>query len=165
MQYSRQDCLKVVKIPSSILSDTQVQVFDKLGFYVEGKDIQACHRLRDKDKAIVKSSNRKDSLQILHVKKYFKSLDPTELDFPESARIFINKSLCAVYRGLWNKCQKLKDMDKLNVFFAANGKIKVKMLKNDPVKHVTHAVDLKKNFPGIDIDKFVVLFVGISFLS
>ena len=91
-------------------------------------------------------------------------MDPTELDFPESTRIFINKSLCAVYRGLWNKCQ-LKDMDKLNVLFVANGKIKVKMLKNDPVKPVTHAVDLEKNFPDNDFDKFVVLFVGISFLS
>ena len=56
-------------------------------------------------------------------------------------------------------------MDKLNVFFVANGKIKVKMLKNDPVKPVTHAVDLEKNFPDNDFDKFVVLFVGISFLS
>ena len=34
-------------------------------------------------------------------------MDPTELDFPEGMRIFINKSLCAYYYSLW-KCKKLK---------------------------------------------------------
>ena len=57
-----------------------------------------------------------------------KSLDPTELDFPEGTRIFINESLCAYYRRLWNKCKKLNCMGKLNVFFVSNGTIKVKIL-------------------------------------
>ena len=60
------------------------KVFDKLGVHVEGKDIDACHRLKDNDRTIVKFSNRKDSLPILRVKKDLNSLDPTELDFPES---------------------------------------------------------------------------------
>ena len=53
-------------------------VFGKIGVHVEGKHIQACHRLKDNDRAIVKFSNRKDSLQILRVKKDLKSLDPTD---------------------------------------------------------------------------------------
>ena len=45
-------------------------------------------------------------------------------------------------------------MGKLNLFFASNQifAIKVKILKSDPVKPVTHAVDLKKMFPDIDFD-------------
>ena len=81
-QYSRRECLEVVGIPTSIANDlleaNVSNVFDKFGFHVEGKDIQACHRLKDADRAIVKFSNRKDSLQILCVKKDFKSLDPAE---------------------------------------------------------------------------------------
>ena len=46
--------------------------------------MDACHRLKDNDRAIVKFSNRKDSLPILRVKKDLNSLDPTELYFPES---------------------------------------------------------------------------------
>ena len=128
------------------------KVFDKIGVHVDGKDIQACHHLKDNDRVIVKFSNRKDSLQILGVKKDRKPLDPTELDFPEGTKIFINASLCAYYSGIWNKCKKLKGMGKLYVFFVSNGTIRVKILENDRVKPITHAANLKKMFLDIDID-------------
>ena len=48
------------------------------------KDIQACHHLKGNNRAIIKFSNRKDNLQVLRVKKYLKSLDLTEWDFPAS---------------------------------------------------------------------------------
>ena len=140
-QYSRRECLEVVAIPTSIPDDsleTNVsKVFDKLGVHVEAKDIQACHHL-------------KDSLQVLRVKKDLKSLDPTELDFPEGTRIFINEILCGYYRGFWNKCKKLKGMGKLHVFLVSNGTIKVRILENDRAKPITHATDLK--CPDIDVD-------------
>ena len=98
VQYSRHECLEVVRIPTSIPNDSLEasisKVFDKFGVHIEGKDIQACHRLKDNDRVIIKFSNRKDSLQVLHVKKDLKSLDLTELDFPQGTRIFINESLC-----------------------------------------------------------------------
>ena len=109
------------------------KVSDKLGVHVEGKDIQACHCLKDNNRAIIKFSNRKDSLQIPCVKKALKSLDPTELDFPDGTRIFINESLCAYYYGLWNKCKKIKVMGKLHVFFLSNSTIKDKILENKDI--------------------------------
>ena len=126
------------------------KVFDKHGTHVEGKEIHACHRLKDSDRVIIKFSNRKDSLQVLRVKKDLKSLDPTELDFPEGTRIFINEILCGYYRGFWNKCKKLKGMGKLHVFLVSNGTIKVRILENDRAKPITHATDLK--CPDIDVD-------------
>ena len=84
-QYSRRECLEVAGIPTFILDDIlQANVskfFGKLEAHIEGKEIQACHSLKDNDRAIVKFSNRKDSLQVLRVKKDLKSLDPTELGF------------------------------------------------------------------------------------
>ena len=127
-------------------------MFDKFGVHVEGKDIQACHRLKDNDWVIIKISNRKDSFQVLPVKNDLKSLDRTELDSPEGTRIFINESLCAYYCGLWNICKKLKGMGKLHVFFASNGTIKVKMFENDRTKLIIHGADLKNMFPDIDVD-------------
>ena len=135
LSYSRCECLEVIGIPTSIPNDSLeaniTKVFDKLGVHVKGKDIQACHHLKDNDSVIIKLSNRKDSLQVLHVKKDLKSWDPTELEFPEGTRIFINESFRAYYHGLWNKCKKLKGMGKLHVFFVSNGTIKVKILEND----------------------------------
>ena len=96
--------LEVVGISTSIPNDSLepnvFKIFDKLGVYVHVKDIQVCHDLKDNERVNLKFSNRKDNLQILCVKKDLKSLDPTESDFPEGTRIFINRSLCAYYRGL-----------------------------------------------------------------
>ena len=65
-QYPRRECLEVIGIPTSIPNDSLeaniTKVFDKLGVHVEGKDILACHRLKDNDRVIIKLSNRKDSL-------------------------------------------------------------------------------------------------------
>ena len=103
--------LEVVRIPTPTPNDSLEanisKVFDKLGVHVDGKDIQACQCLKDNDRVIIKFSNRKDSFQVLRVKKDLKSLDPTELDFPEGTRIFINESLCLL---LWSVEQILKKM-------------------------------------------------------
>ena len=45
-------------------------------------------------------------------------------------------------------------MGKLNVSFVSNGTIKVKILKNDRAKPITHEADLQKMFPDIDVDNF-----------
>ena len=83
-QYSRRGSLEVVGIPTSILNDlleaNVSKVFGKLRVHVEGKDIQAYPCLKENNRVIVKFSNRKDSLQILRVKKDLKSLNPTESD-------------------------------------------------------------------------------------
>ena len=57
--------------------------------------------------------------------------------------------------------KKLKGMSKLLVLFISNGTIKVKILENDRAKSITHAADLKKMFPDIDVDN--LLFVGSRF--
>ena len=111
-QYSRRDTLEIVDIPNSVgdsvPEETVRDVFKKIGVEIDEPDVQACHRLKEKERTIVKFLNRKDCLQILRVKKDLKSLDPTELDFPESTKIFINESLSRYYRGIWNKCKKLR---------------------------------------------------------
>ena len=111
-QYSRQDTLDMVGIPNSIgnsvLEKTVRGVFKKISVEIDERDVQAYHCLKEKERTIVKFVNRKDCLQILRVKKDLKSLDTTELDFPWNTKIFINESLCPYYRGIWNKCKKLR---------------------------------------------------------
>ena len=101
------------------------------------------HRLKDNDKTTVKFSTRKDIIQVFRVKKGLRSLNPTELDFPEGTRMYINVSLCTFYCGLWNKCSKLKGMSKLHVFFLSNGAIKIKILENDRGRPITHTADFQ----------------------
>ena len=155
-QYSRRDTLEIVRIPNSVgnsvLEETVRDVFKKIGVEIDERDVQACHRLKEKERTIVKFVNRKDCLQILRVKKDLKSLDPTELDFPENTKIFINESLCPYYRGIWNKCKKLRAIQKIHQFYTISGLIRVKLEETGPSRIIIHMVDLKELFPDIDIE-------------
>ena len=94
----------------------------------------------------------KDCLRILRVKKELKSLDPTELDFPENPKIFINESLCLYYRGNWNKCNTLRTIQKMHQFYAVSALIRVKLEETGSSKIITLMVDLKDLFPDINFE-------------
>ena len=154
-QYSRRDTLEIVGIPNSVgnsvLEEPVRDVFKKIGAEIEERDVQACHRLKEKERTIVKFVNRKDCLRILRVKKDLKSLDPTELDFPENTKIFINKSLCTYCRAIVNKCKKLRAIQKLHQFYTISGLVRLKLEESGTSRIITNMVDLKKLFPDIDI--------------
>ena len=63
-------------VGNSVLEETVNHVFKKIGVEINEPDVQACHRLKEKERTIVKFVNRKDCHQILRVKKELKSLDP-----------------------------------------------------------------------------------------
>ena len=155
-QYSRRDTLEIVgilgSIDNSVLQETVRGIFGKIGVQVDERNIQACHRLKEKDRAIVKFANKQDCPQILRVKKDLKSLDPTELDFPESTKIYINESLCPYYRDIWNKCKKLMAIQKIHQFYTISGLIRVKLEETGPSRVITHMIDLKELFPNVNIE-------------
>ena len=155
-QYSRRDSMEIVDIPNytndSVLEKTVCRVFKRIGVEIDERNVQTCHHLKEKERIIVKLVNMKDCLQILRVKKELKSLDPTELDFPENTNIFVNESLCPYYRGIWNKCKKLRAILKIHQFYTISGFIRVKLEETGPSKIITHMVDLKELFPDIDIE-------------
>ena len=158
-QYSRRDTLEIVSIPNSIdnsvLEETVGGVFKKIGVEIDERDVQACHCLKEKDYGkwtIVKFINRKDCLQILRVKKELKSLDPTDLNFPENTKTFINENLCPYHRGIWNKCKKLRAIQNIHQFYTISGLIRVKLKETGPSKIITHVADLKELFTDIHIE-------------
>ena len=116
------------------------------------RDIQACHRLKDKDRTIVKFTNRKDCLQILRVKRQLKGLHPAVVDLPEGTKIFVNESLCPYYRGIWSKCKKSRDKQKVHQYYAINGLVRLQIEESGQAKIITYMVDLPNLFPDIEID-------------
>ena len=84
-QYSRRECLKVVGIPSSVkikdLESKVCSVFNRIGVAVNPDDTEACHRLYNDKKPIVKFSKRKLCQQVLREKKELKNTDPSGFDF------------------------------------------------------------------------------------
>ena len=155
-QYSRWDMLEVVGMPMSFRDNVPEQkvcdVIHEIGVDICDRDIQACHRLKDIDRTIVKFTSRKDCLRILRVKRQLKGLDPSGVDLPEGTKIFINESLCPYYRGIWNKCKKLRAKQKVYQYYTINGLICLRIEESGQAKTITHMVDLQNLLPGIDID-------------
>ena len=83
------------------------KVLQHIGADICKDKIGLCHRLNKKsDRTIVKFCRGKDCAQVMTVTKDLKNLNPTDLDFPEVTRLFINDSLCPYYRGLRNEFEK-----------------------------------------------------------
>ena len=81
------------------LEQNILDVFQEIGVSICDRNIQGCHCLTDKDRAIAKFTNRKDCLRILRVKRQLKGLDPAAVDLPEGTKVFVSASLCPYYRG------------------------------------------------------------------
>ena len=100
-------------------------IFHELGVELGQIDIQTCYRIKN-NRTIIKLSSRKDCLQVLRAKNRLTDLDGTTLNLPGDSKIFINKSPCDYYRGLWNKCKHLKGDNKIHQFYTDNEVIRLK---------------------------------------
>ena len=155
-QYSRRECLEVVGIPSSVshdcLEDKVLDIFDQVGCRIKKENIEACHRLnKNSDRTIIKFSKRKESQQVLAVKRDLKNLDMESLGLPADTKIFINQSLCPYYMVLWSKSKKLSNLGKIHNFYFSNGIIKIKVDENSQPISISHSCDFEKYFPGVDL--------------
>ena len=139
-------------VDNTVLEETMRGVFKKVDVEIDERDVQACHCLKEKERNIAEFVNRKGCLKVLRVKKELKSFDPTELDSRENTKIFVNERLCPYYRGIWNKCKKLRAVQKIHQFYTISGLIRVKLEETDPYKVITRIVDLKELFPDTDIE-------------
>ena len=135
----------VVKTERQCLEKARYSRRDTLEI-VGRRDVQACHHLKEKERTTVKFFNKNGCLQILRVKKELKSLDSTDLDYPENTKIFINESLCTYYRAILNKCKKLRAIQKIHQFYTINGFIRVKSEESGRSKVISHMANLKELF-------------------
>ena len=72
-QYSSRDTTDIIGIPLPIKDEDLKQkmrnTFGEIRVYVAENDIQAFHRIREKERKIVKLVSRKDSANISSIKK------------------------------------------------------------------------------------------------
>ena len=94
----------MVRIPTAIrdnvLEQKACDIFQEIGGDICDRDIQACHCLEEKDRAIVQFTNRKDCLRILRVNSQLKGSDPAPVNLPKGIKISVNESLCPYCREI-----------------------------------------------------------------
>ena len=117
-QYTRRETLEINPVPSDIADDvleqSVCQALSLTGVSVELDDLQACHRMRKKDRVIVKFKCRKQNHRVLLNCKTLqnKSHDLTQLKF--SGKLFVNESMCHENNQLAYKCRQLKRARKIH---------------------------------------------------
>lgn len=152
-QYSRRECIEIVGIPHHIVDDNLenvvINILNEINVDISSECLQACHRLKKKERVIVKFKSRKDCQRTLQNKKLLKNKDFTKDN--GAKRIYINESLCGYYRGLWNICKKLKSFGKIHSFFVSNGTIKFRLNEHGSAMSIGHDNDFKKYFSDFDL--------------
>ena len=110
MSTETQQATQIAGIPTSIpqqnLEEKVCRIFKAINVSVDKSDIDDCHRLRDKERTIVKFLRCKDCKQVLRCKKDLRSINMSNLDLPEGTKLFINESLCPYYKGSLGHLQK-----------------------------------------------------------
>ena len=141
-QYNRRETLEINPVPSDIADDvleqSVCQALSLTGTSVEPDDLQACHRMRKKDRVIIKFKCRKQKHRVLLNRKTLqnKSLDFIQLKF--SGKLFVNESMCHENHQFAYKCRQLKSARKIYSTWFYNSTLHIKLVENDPIHKTFH---------------------------
>ena len=106
-------------------------------------DFHAIHRLKKKDRVIIKFTNRRKAHVVLRQKK--KLMDKTFLlKHDIRGKVYLNESMCPAYRYLFFVCKKLKYANHIHRFSFFNGNLRVTKVENGTSELVSHLADLQK---------------------
>ena len=133
-QYSKKECLEVAGIPRQVddknLKKKVLSIFQKIGYTTDPTFIDDSHRLgKNNDTVIVKFTCRKDSKQILRVKKDLRDLNMDYLDLPRGTKLYIHQSLCLFIGFYGRKLENYKILAQLIIFIFLVELSKSKLLK------------------------------------
>ena len=144
-QYIRREMLEINPVPQSISNDELEQsvchVLSLTGTTVKPDDIQVCHRMKNKEKVIIKFKDRKQRNEVMFKRKELKSktAELRALQFGQS--LFINDSMCFENQVLFYKCRKLKRLGRLSAVWFFNNTLSVKIEENGPIsKFITSLI-------------------------
>ena len=152
-QYSRRDCIEFHGIPVTVtdeeLEEKVCLILNSIDAPTTPEQIQACHRMKDKKRTIVKFVNRKSAFQALQKRLTLKDLDKSVLNMPSDTVIYLNESLCPYYRMLHGKCKMLWQQNKIFSFWVSNGNVRYRLREHGNFATVEHLEDLQKSFGEI----------------
>ena len=133
------------EIHEDVLEDSICKALSLTGVNVVPEDLQACHRMKNSDKVIVKFKCRKQKQSLMYKCKNLgtKSQELTNLKL--SGRLFVSKSMSHGNEQLAYKCRQLKSARKIHSTWFFNKFINIKLTgygRTHKIFHVTHIENL-----------------------
>ena len=152
-QYSRRDTIEIVGIPTTVapadLELKVIDIFNEIDVQIECNQIQACHRLFDGQRTIIKFVNRKSAINILKNRHKLKEIDLSALNIPVTTKVYINESLCPHYRMLHGKLKALYKKKHIFSFWVSNGSVRYRRCEHGDYFTVQHLNDLIEAFGNL----------------
>ena len=149
-QYSGRNNIVLQGIPQSVkrkdLEDKVINVLDKVNVKVTKNDIEACHRLGDSRKTIVRFVNRKHSFEALKNKKILMSVDLTSIGLDKNTNLFLSQNLSDYNNKIAFHCRELRRKRLIDSTWAYDGKIFIKIQDNGNKEEIKHLSQLTRKF-------------------
>ena len=146
LQYNRRESIEICGLPETIKDDdleqTCLQILEDIDCgKIKKSSVHACHRLKNRDKTIIRFVNRKHADLALHNKKKLKDVEKTKYGLQKN--IFINESLCKPMQFLAFKVRKAYREKKISSFNLWKGKLSCKIdEQNVNIDHIDDLIEL-----------------------
>ena len=131
-----------ISVPNDNMEEKVCQILSSIGVSVTPNELEACHRLKNKDRTIVKFVNRKTCVSALKNRRKLKETDQVDFGFPRESKLYLNESLCPYYRGIWGKCKGLLSEKLISRLWTYNGAVTIKISEDSDRLGITHDTDL-----------------------
>ena len=148
LQYQRRESVEFYGLPDSItddkLEENCLNILEEIGCgKIQSSDVQACHRLKNRRKTIIRFVNRKNANSALHNRSKLKGLKKEKYNIPKQTNIYINESLCRPLQYLSFKIREAHKGKKIESYNIWKGKLSVKMNGIDyPISHIQDLIDI-----------------------
>ena len=159
-QYLRREMIEINPVPEDIqdmqLEESICQALSLTGTPVSADNLEACHRMSERDRVIVNFSSREKRNEVIFKKKSLngKSDELKNLGFT-SAKIFISESMCHENHQLFYRCRQLKRQCLLHSAWFFGNCIYVKVGHNSDATKIKHVCDIEKVLNMENIDSFL----------
>lgn len=147
MQYNRRESIEIHSIPQAVedkvLEEKCLTILEDIGVgKVKPHFVHACHRLKNKDKTIIRFVTRKTADSALHHRGKLRNFDPTLYDFPPGTQIYINENLCPPMQYLMFLVRNARKQKKIASYNLWKGKITIQFEKDGRKIEIGHIQDL-----------------------
>ena len=109
-------------------------------------DIEACHRLGDSRKTIVRFVNRRHSFEALKNKKMLMSVDPTSIGLDKNTNLFLSQKLSDYDNKIAFRCRELRLKRLIDSTWAYGGKNFIKIQDNSNKEEIKYLSQLTRKF-------------------
>ena len=153
-QYHRRESLEINPVSASI-GNSVCRAFSLTGYEVKPDDLQACHRLNEKDTVIVKFKCRQQKRSILVNRTNLRNKSDvlTQLNF--SGRLFESDRICHESHHLSYKCRQSKNSCKTHSKWFWNNSINVKLNERSQPTKIHYVIDTEKLLGVDNLDEFI----------